>query len=58
MLVCVSCNIEYKEDKKFCNYCGGPLVTKEDLTSKSQEDETKRKKNRSKADLSQLQNIL
>jgi uncharacterized protein YbaR (Trm112 family) len=29
MLVCVSCNIEYKEDKKFCSYCGGPLVTKE-----------------------------
>jgi hypothetical protein len=31
MLVCTSCNIEYKEDKKFCSYCGGPLVTKEDL---------------------------
>jgi len=30
MLVCVSCNIEFKEDKKFCSYCGGPLVTKED----------------------------
>ncbi len=32
MLVCLSCNIEFKEDKKFCSYCGGPLVTKEDLT--------------------------
>ena len=32
MLVCLSCNIEYKEDKKFCSYCGGSLVTKEDLT--------------------------
>ena len=31
MLVCVSCNIEFKEDKKFCSYCGGPLVAKEDL---------------------------
>src|SRR4030042_4530868 len=32
MLVCVSCNIEYNEDKKFCSYCGGPLVTKADIT--------------------------
>lgn len=32
MLVCLSCNVEYGEDKKFCNYCGGTLVTKEDLT--------------------------
>ena len=32
MLVCVSCNIEYKEDKKFCSYCGGPLAAKEDVT--------------------------
>jgi len=31
MLVCLSCNIEYKEEKKFCSYCGGRLVTKEDL---------------------------
>lgn len=30
MRVCMSCNVEYKEDKKFCNYCGGPLVMKED----------------------------
>ena len=28
MPVCVSCNIEYEEDKKFCNYCGGPLTAK------------------------------
>lgn len=32
MLVCVSCNIKYNEDKKFCSYCGGPLVTKADIT--------------------------
>src|SRR4030042_1170221 len=32
MLICVSCNIEYNEDKKFCSYCGGPLVTKADIT--------------------------
>jgi len=31
MLVCVSCNVEFKEDKKFCSYCGGPLVTREDI---------------------------
>ena len=31
MRVCLSCNVEYKEEKKFCNYCGGPLVMKEDL---------------------------
>ncbi len=30
MRVCMSCNVEYKEDKKFCNYCGGSLVAKED----------------------------
>jgi len=28
MPVCTSCNIEYEEDKKFCNYCGGPLAQK------------------------------
>ncbi len=28
MPVCASCNIEYEEDKKFCNYCGGPLTPK------------------------------
>lgn len=32
MLVCLSCDVEYGEDKKFCNYCGGTLVTKEDPT--------------------------
>ena len=30
MRVCMSCNVEYKEDKKLCNYCGGPLVMKEE----------------------------
>jgi uncharacterized protein YbaR (Trm112 family)/ketosteroid isomerase-like protein len=33
MLICLSCNIEYEEDKKFCSYCGGPLVAKEDPTA-------------------------
>ncbi len=28
MPVCTSCNIEYDEGKKFCNYCGGPLKPK------------------------------
>lgn len=31
MLYCLSCNIEYKDDKKYCNFCGSPLVPKEDL---------------------------
>jgi rRNA maturation endonuclease Nob1 len=33
MPVCVSCNIEYEEDKKFCNYCGGPLSQKSEPIS-------------------------
>jgi rRNA maturation endonuclease Nob1 len=33
MPVCTSCNIEYEEDKKFCNYCGGPLTPKTESTS-------------------------
>jgi rRNA maturation endonuclease Nob1 len=41
MLICVSCNIEYKEDKKFCSYCGGPLVTKEDLTPSEKDGKKK-----------------
>ena len=28
MPVCTSCNIEYEEGKKFCNYCGGSLTPK------------------------------
>jgi rRNA maturation endonuclease Nob1 len=28
MLVCTGCNIEYEEDKKYCKYCGDPLVPK------------------------------
>jgi len=28
MPVCTSCHIEYEEDKKFCNYCGGALAPK------------------------------
>ncbi len=39
MLVCKSCNIEYKEDKKFCSYCRGPLATKEDHASDKKEPE-------------------
>ena len=35
MPVCVSCNIEYEEDKKFCNYCGGPLTSKTEPISAS-----------------------
>jgi rRNA maturation endonuclease Nob1/ketosteroid isomerase-like protein len=41
MLVCVNCNVEYKEDKKFCSYCGGPLVTKDGLTSSHKDTERK-----------------
>ena len=48
MLVCVSCNIEFKEDKKFCSYCGGPLVNKEDLVlnKKGPEKEEEKSKQR------------
>lgn len=28
MQFCTSCNIEYEEDKKYCKYCGDPLVPK------------------------------
>lgn len=50
MLVCVSCNIEYKEDKKFCSYCGGPLVMKEDLTP-SQKNMDKKEEEKSSQEL-------
>jgi len=33
MQVCTSCNIEYEEDKKFCNYCGSPLTPKTESAS-------------------------
>jgi uncharacterized protein YbaR (Trm112 family) len=33
MPVCTSCNIEYEEDKKFCNYCGGSLTPKSEPMS-------------------------
>ena len=33
MPVCTSCNIEYEEDKKFCNYCGGSLTPKSEPIS-------------------------
>jgi uncharacterized protein YbaR (Trm112 family) len=33
MPVCTSCNIEYEEGKKFCNYCGGPLTPKSEPMS-------------------------
>jgi rRNA maturation endonuclease Nob1 len=41
MLVCVNCNIEYKEDKKFCSYCGGPLVTKDGVISSHKDTDRK-----------------
>jgi ketosteroid isomerase-like protein len=28
MLICVNCNIEYEEERKFCKYCGEPLIPK------------------------------
>ena len=28
MQVCTSCNIDYEDDKRFCNYCGSPLTPK------------------------------
>ncbi len=28
MLICMNCNVEYEEGRKFCKYCGEPLVPK------------------------------
>lgn len=28
MLICMNCNVEYEEGRKFCKYCGEPLATK------------------------------
>jgi rRNA maturation endonuclease Nob1/ketosteroid isomerase-like protein len=28
MLFCMNCNIEYAEERKFCKYCGEPLIPK------------------------------
>ncbi len=28
MLICMNCNIEYEEERKFCKYCGEPLKPK------------------------------
>jgi rRNA maturation endonuclease Nob1/ketosteroid isomerase-like protein len=40
MLYCLSCNIEYKDDKKYCNFCGSPLVPKEDLPTSPKDKPT------------------
>ena len=48
MLVCVSCNIEFKEDKKFCSYCGGPLTAKEDLAQDKKDPERGKEKSEQK----------
>jgi len=28
MLVCMNCNVEYEDERRFCKYCGEPLVPK------------------------------
>ncbi len=28
MLACMNCNVEYEDERKFCKYCGEPLVPK------------------------------
>jgi uncharacterized protein YbaR (Trm112 family) len=33
MLICTGCNIEYEEDKKYCKFCGDPLVPKTEPAS-------------------------
>src|SRR5512144_529262 len=48
MLVCLSCNIEFKEDKKFCSYCGGSLTTKEDVAPKKKDAEKEEEKSEQK----------
>ncbi len=44
MLVCVSCNVEFKEDRKFCSYCGGPLATREDIAPNKKGPENEEEK--------------
>ncbi len=39
MQVCTSCNVEYEDDKKFCNYCGSPLKPKTESASAPQKVE-------------------
>ncbi len=48
MLVCVSCNIEFKEDRKSCTYCGGSLTTKEDVAPKKKGSEKEEEKTEQK----------
>jgi rRNA maturation endonuclease Nob1 len=43
MLYCLSCNIEYTEDKKYCKFCGSPLVPKEDLPPSPKDKPTEEK---------------
>ncbi len=33
MLVCLNCNVEYEEERRYCKYCGEPLVPKSEPDS-------------------------
>jgi len=45
MLICMNCNVEYEEDRKFCKYCGEPLVPKiEPISSQKKVDRTEEEK--------------
>jgi rRNA maturation endonuclease Nob1 len=48
MLVCLSCNIEYDEERKFCRYCGNHLVPKEDLAPNKKDSEKEKEKSNQK----------
>jgi rRNA maturation endonuclease Nob1/ketosteroid isomerase-like protein len=45
MLVCVNCNVEYEEERKFCKYCGEPLIPKiEPISTQKKVDRTEEEK--------------
>ena len=45
MLVCMNCNVEYEEDRRFCKHCGNPLVPKvEPISTQKKVDRTEGEK--------------
>jgi len=45
MLVCMNCNVEYEEDRRFCKHCGNPLVPKiEPISTQKKVNRTKEEK--------------
>lgn len=45
MLVCMNCNVDYEEDRRFCKHCGNPLVPKvEPISTQKKVDRTEGEK--------------